>query len=103
MNKYRAVKTIVDSISFHSRKEAARYRDLRLLELAGKIHSLNLQTAYRLEVNGILICKYLADFVYFDNDLQKWVCEDVKGIRTPIYRIKQKLMRAIHGIEILET
>jgi hypothetical protein len=29
--------------------------------------------------------------------------EDVKGMKTPVNRLKKKLMLAIHGVEILET
>ena len=36
-NKYHAKKCVVDGITFDSIKEAGRYRELRLLERAGKI------------------------------------------------------------------
>ena len=55
--------------------------------------------------------RYVADFVYWEidqarkNDFQngKWIVEDVKGILTPVYRIKRHLMMSVHGIEIRET
>lgn len=46
-------------------------------------------------------CAYYADFVYFENGER--IVEDVKGVRTEAYKIKRKLMRWIHGIEIREV
>lgn len=100
-SKYRNEKGKVDGIKFDSLREKKRYGQLKMLELAGKIEELTLQKSYPLEVNGKLICTYRADFVY--RVVGRWVCEDVKGVRTPAYRIKSKLMYAIYGIEILET
>jgi len=100
-SKYYAVKTVVDGITFHSKKEAKRYQELRLLEQAGVIANLELQETFALEVSGVLVCKYRADFSYVENDAK--VVEDVKGFKTPEYKMKRLLMWAIHGIEILET
>ena len=47
-------------------------------------------------------CRYRADFAYTLRDGRE-VVEDVKGVRTPEYKIKKKLMLWIHGIEIKET
>lgn len=103
-NKYSAERaTSSDGKSFHSRKERRRYEDLRLLERTGEISDLQLQVKYALEVNGLLICHYYADFKYFLTKERRWVVEDAKGFKTDSYRIKCKLMRAVHGIEILET
>ena len=44
---------------------------------------------------------YIADFVYTENGEK--VVEDVKGFRTPEYRIKRKLMLYSHGVRIKET
>lgn len=109
MNKYRNIKTTVDNIQFDSKKEAARYGQLKLLVKAGEIADLELQPQYRLYVNEVLICRYIGDFKYVDvkeskkvNDLVR-VVEDAKGVKTPAYRLKKKLMKAIHGIEIREV
>jgi len=47
--------------------------------------------------------KYIADFVYYDRECMRTVVEDVKGIRTPAYTLKKKLMLWIHGIKIEEV
>jgi hypothetical protein len=59
--------------------------------------------SYKLEINGILICTYIADLVYWRTGKPKEIVEDVKGVRTPEYKIKKKLMKAIYGIDIFET
>ena len=68
---------------------------------AGIISDLRLQVPYVITVNGLKICKYVADFVYIDKGYE--VVEDVKGMKTPTYNLKKKLMKAVHGIEIQEV
>lgn len=92
--KYGAHKTIVDSIVFASKKEAARYGELKLLAKAGKIRNLELQPKFPLVVNGTKVCTYIGDFSYFEDN--KAVTEDVKGMKTPTYRLKRRLLLAIH-------
>lgn len=88
---------------FASKKEAARYRQLKLLQRAGTISALRCQVSFNLSINSVHICRYVADFVYFDNEKQERIVEDTKGFLTKEYKIKRKLMRAIIGIEIKET
>jgi hypothetical protein len=92
----------MDGILFSSKKEMKRYQDLKLLFHYGKIGSLELQPRFKLEVNGQLICTYVADFRYVDLSSMKIVIEDSKGFKTPDYRLKKKLMKAILNIEIQE-
>lgn len=59
---------------------------------------------YALVVNGVLVCQYIADFVYVEGEAT--VCEDVKSPITrtkPEYRIKAKLMAAIHNLQVREV
>jgi len=102
-NKYRAIRTEVDGIKFASKREAERYSGLKHLLRAGEISNLRLQVPYVIEVNGQKICMYIADFVYFDNDTNQEVVEDAKGMSTPVFRLKKKLLRAVLGIEIIEV
>lgn len=104
--KFRNKPTIVDGIRFPSKKEAQRWKDLLLLQANGEVRNIRRQVEYRLEVLGMLICKYRADFVYDELRASVWtdeIVEDVKGYRTPEYRLKRKLMKACLGIEIRET
>jgi len=104
-NKYRAIKTEVDGIKFDSRKEAARYSELKLLQQAGAICQLETQKRFYLRVKDQKVCDYICDFFYYDKEKEEWIIEDVKSTatRTPVYRLKKKLMRAILGIEITEV
>jgi len=91
-NKYRAVKTTIDGITFDSKKEAGRYVDLSNLQKAGYITNLRLQPEFPLMVNGTKIGKYVADFSYLRNGVR--VIEDVKSkaTMTPVYRLKKKIL-----------
>jgi len=104
-NKYRAIKTEVDGIKFDSKKEAARYQELKILERAGVICQLETQKRFHLRVKDQEVCVYVCDFFYYDKEKEEWIIEDVKSTatRTPVYRLKKKLMRAILGIEITEV
>ena len=99
--KFRNVPTTIDGRTFHSKKEAARYQELHAMERAGLIESLECQPMYHLDVDGVHICRYIADFRYVRAGVT--VVEDVKGIRTREYELKKRLMRAVHGIEVEEV
>lgn len=100
-NKYRNIPTVVDGITFPSRLEARRYTELQLLKRAGEVVSFNRQVNYKIVVNGHHITTYRADFVVLWKDGEETV-EDTKGVKTPEYKIKAALMKAVHGIEITE-
>ena len=122
MSKYRSEKTVVDGITFDSRKEACYYGYLKQLEKEGKISDLRLQVPYviadpvwvevdkRLKTKTKKVryqvwkgIKYIADFVYIDNETGREEVVDVKGFRTAQYRHKKRLMHNIKGIEIIEV
>lgn len=130
MAKYHNRKTILDGKVFDSRKEAARYKELSLLQRTGKISDLRQQvkfvlipaqyeeyervspkTGKKLKPGRRLLekeCAYIADFVYTDNATGKEVVEDTKGYRDPSsagyakFVIKRKLMLHIYGVRIKE-
>jgi hypothetical protein len=103
-HKYRAKATTCSANHRHpSMKEANRCAELRLLERGGEIVDLQFQPRYSLDFNDQKVGSYIGDFYYRDARTEKPVLEDVKGMKTPVYRLKKKLMKAIHGIEITET
>lgn len=108
-SKYNAQPTHVDGIRFDSRKEAARYSVLTMLEKAGEIHALTLQPVFPLvvvtEASGTRaqIGTYRGDFQYCEKGGARAVVEDVKGVKTPVYRLKKKMVEAIYGITIREV
>ena len=123
-SKYGNRKTVVDGITFDSKKEANRFRELQLLERAGKITALQRQVKYVLiptqrEFSNEIYkkgahqghfkpgkvlekeCSYIADFAYIQDGA--YVVEDTKGVRTEAYKIKWKLMLERYGIQIKEV
>ena len=100
--KYRNKKTTVDGKKFDSKAEAQRYLVLKQLQAAGEISGLKRQVRYALVVSGMLICHYVADFVYFDAEMRE-VVEDVKGFSTKDYKLKKNLMKACLGITLREV
>jgi len=105
-NKYHALKTTVDDISFDSKKEAKRYRELRLLLKDGKIAFLARQVYFAFHIKGETVGGYVADFVYSETVTGKMIVEDVKSDVTrklPVYRLKRRLMLAIHNLKIQEV
>lgn len=100
-SKFGAVKTEIDGITFASKAEAKRYGELKLLQRAGLIRDLEVQPKFPLIINGVTVATYIADFAYFEGDAR--VVEDVKGVRTPVYILKRKLVEALYpGMKIVE-
>ncbi len=102
-NKYFAKKTVAMGLKFDSRWEAERWGQLKAMERAGIVTQLERQVKYELSINDVKICDYIADFRYLleeENGLSKLVVEDAKGILTPEFKLKKKMMKAIHGIDI---
>ena len=118
MSKYRSRKITVDGVTYDSKKEYRRWKELCLLQKAGKITDLERQVPFELipaqrepDTVGIrggirkgrvieYAVKYVADFVYYENG--KKVVEDTKGFKTKDYIIKRKLMLSVYGIRIKE-
>lgn len=123
-SKYGAKKTECDGYVFDSKRESERYSELKIREAAGEIFGLELQPRFECVVNGKKICTYIADFRYKeynppenikyiqdDGSVEekvvdftgfKTIVEDVKGMKTPAYKLKKKLVEALHNIEIKE-
>jgi hypothetical protein len=113
--RYQSVKrTVVDNIKFASKKEAARYQELKLLVSAGEIAHLTLQHKIPIEIGGVQVMMrstktkhvrqltYICDFRYLDMTSEEFIIEDVKGHATDVYRIKRALVEAM-GYRIKET
>ena len=101
MSKYGNKKVKLEGYVFDSRAEAARYQELRLMEKADAIHALEVHPIFYFSINNVSLGYYKADFQYWENGRR--IVEDVKGVRTPVYRLKAKLLLALHGIGITEV
>ena len=98
--KYKNEFETVGGIKFHSKAEANRYTVLTLLESTGRIKNLVLQPRFDYIEKNKLIFYYKADFKYFDMRENRTVIEDVKGVETPVFVLKKKLIESRYGIEI---
>ena len=101
-SKYGSKKVIIDGKKFDSKKEGKRYLELKLLEKANEIKDLELQKVFELlpsfKKNGKTYRKitYIADFCYFSIREGKYICEDVKGFKTDVYKLKKKMFEYVY-------
>lgn len=111
-NKYRAKPEVVDGIRFDSAAEARRYRELKLMERAKEIHSIEIKPVFPLTCGGrpVLIrsdgypngrkAKYTADFAYICNRSDERVIEEVKGFDQADSRLRRAIVEAEYGVRI---
>ena len=102
--KFGNVRITTDDGTFDSQKEHRRWCELKLLERAGDIRNLEHHVKLPLVVNGHDCGSYEADFIYFEGGSR--VIEDSKGgdaTVTQLFRLKQKLVRALYGIDVRIT
>ncbi len=90
---------------FDSKGEWQRWVWLRAAESAGNIKDLKRQVVFHLDVAGVHICDYVADYTYTvianGPRLGLHVVEDYKGpIVTDVFKLKAKLMKGVHGIDV---
>ena len=116
-NKYKNEKVEFDGIKFDSKRERDRYMVLKDAERRGVISELKCQPKFTLipaqyheeakqlktKVKMVKKCDFLAitytgDFQYVKDG--KIVVEDVKGMVTPEYKLKEKMMAYFHHIII---
>ena len=123
MGKYGNENVEYEGMSFDSKRELKRWKELLLLQEAGVIRDLKRQVKFeivptqyesyeRKSKKGKLLkpgvyaaeksVNYYADFTYYTQD-GEYVVEDAKGYRTQAYIIKRKLMLYLHGIRIREV
>ena len=78
------------------------------MQKAGFISNLQRQVKFELQPEFYFNGKkeratyYIADFTYIDEH-GDMIVEDVKGVKTQMYKDKKKRMKYIYGIEIKET
>jgi len=100
-SKYNNRKVEADGYTFDSQAEYRRYCELKLMERAGEIVELRVHERWELlaafrRKDGIWqrAITYEDDFDYVEVATGAFVVEDVKGARTQVFRLKEKLFRA---------
>ena len=91
-HKYNATPTETDGIKFASRREAKYYTELKARKEAGEVIFFLRQVPFHLP-GGV---KYVADFMEFLADGSVRVV-DVKGMETPTYKAKKRMVEAIYA------
>lgn len=104
-NKYNNQKTIYNGFKYDSKKEAEHAKLLDLMQRAKdpaqRVISIKRQVPYVININGVKICTYYADFlVQYGNGKRE--VQDVKGYKTDVYKLKKKLVEAIYKVKIIE-
>ncbi len=100
-HKYNARKTVIDGITFDSKREAEFYGELKLRQAAGEIRGFELQPefvlleGFRHQGKAVRGIRYRADFRVYHIDGRIEVV-DVKGHQTKEYTLKKKLLLARH-------
>lgn len=97
-HKFGAVPTYVDGVRFASKREAAYYGQLVMAKTAKELLFFLRQVPFHLP-GGV---RYVVDFAEFwANGEVRFT--DVKGMKTPTYIAKRKLVEALYPIQILEA
>jgi len=103
-SKLRNKRCTYNGMNFDSEKELKHWKNLELLQKAGKISDLKRQVNFKLVVNDFLICTYRADMTYVEEGELK--IADVKGWkggdRYTMFTMKRKLLFATLGLAIIE-
>jgi hypothetical protein len=88
-------KRTLDGQLFASEAEMNRFAELQMLERAGLIEGLERQPRFELQLDkkaGSIT--YIADFRYRNLETNSVIVEDVKGMKTDVYKLKKKLFLA---------
>lgn len=88
-------------IKFDSEHEYKGYKELRVLQQLKIVSEIKLQVPHKVFINGSWMFTYKSDFdvTFSDGHTEVW---DYKGVKTPVYNLKKKLVKAILGIDIIE-
>ena len=97
-HKFNAIKTQRNGFKFDSKKEADYYDQLIMLQRNGDVVFFLRQVPFHLPGN----ITYRVDFqVFLADGSVEFI--DVKGMRTPQYIAKKKMVEALYPVEILEV
>lgn len=77
---------------YPSKIQWRRAQELKQLQREKKIGGLHEEVNFPIAFNNKHICSYRADFVYLEGAYL--VIEDVKGIRTAVFNLKWKMLKA---------
>jgi hypothetical protein len=91
-----------NGIVYDSKAEAQFASRLDLWKKVGTVVSWRRQIPLELLVKGVRICKLIVDFDVTWRDEPAELIE-LKGVETPVYKLKIKLARALYGPNIIKV
>ena len=97
-HKFRNIPTEVGNAKFSSKKEARHWEELLLAKRSGELLFALRQVPFH-HSSGV---RYVVDFVEFWKDGSVRFC-DVKGFKTPMYKVKKRLIESEFPITITEV
>lgn len=108
-HKYGARSVVIDGIRFPSKREGDRWLALKLRQVLGEIRDLERQVSYQLapsvriagEKRARPALRFTVDFKYVEVASGKTVHEDSKGFADTAFRIRQHLMKSVHGVDVV--
>jgi hypothetical protein len=101
LNKYGAKQSMIDGHTFHSRAEARYYQVLKYRQMLGEVTDVKLQEPFTvLGPKGQVVTTYRSDFTFWDNVEKRKRIIDVKGVQTPYFKLKKRVVEAFLGITI---
>ena len=104
--KYNAAGRHVGNVWCASEAEAVRYEQLLDMQATGLVSGLEVQVPFVVHVNNVKICTYRSDFRFrwhgpeVADPRGEVVVEEVKGLETPEWKLKCKLVEALYGFKI---
>lgn len=104
-SKYYAQKVRIDGHCFDSKREAAHYAELKLLEKAGHVNAIEVHPRFDLHATGTdgvkrKIGQYEADFRYWCCRQKRRIFVDVKGVDLPLSKWKRNHLKAEYNIDV---
>lgn len=94
LRKFQNHYVILDHLTFDSLREAQKYSQRVWLLAQNIISDLIVHPRFELRVDGQKVCSYVGDFRYTHKD--KKIVEDIKGVETPVFKLKAKLFRILY-------
>lgn len=101
-NKFKNTWTEFEGVKYQSSREAAFAQKIKLMEMAGEVVSWDRQVKLPLAVHGKLVCNYVIDF-RLNLSGGRVVLVEVKGMMTPDWKIKWRLLEAMMESEEWRT
>lgn len=104
-SKYGAIPSVNNQgEKFRSHLESKFYDRMKLLKAQGDVLDFQREIRFELIVNEVFICAYICDYIvtWKDGRVEHIDCKSAATM-TQVYKLKKQLMKACHGIDLIEV